>query len=127
MNQLHNIGVADLVGAYGDAVESPAGARWLHTSGTPGIGADGRVPEGVAAQAELAWAHIAAMLARAGMDLGDVVKMTHYLTREADIPAYTAVRARVMGDLRPASMLAVLPALVRPEFLVEVEVVAARR
>jgi enamine deaminase RidA (YjgF/YER057c/UK114 family) len=127
MNQLHNIGVADQVGAYGDAVETAAGARWLHTSGTPGIGANGCVPEGITAQAEQAWAHIVTMLARAGMDLGDVVKMTHYLTREADIPAYAAVRAQVMGDLRPASMLAVLPALVRPEFLVEVEVAAARR
>jgi 2-iminobutanoate/2-iminopropanoate deaminase len=31
-----------------------------------------------------------------------------------------------MGDARPASMLLVVPALVRPEFLVEIEACAAK-
>jgi len=52
--------------------------------------------------------------------------VTHYLTSAEDIPPYVDVRARFMGDVRPASMLLVLPALVRAEFLVEVEACAAR-
>jgi len=36
------------------------------------------------------------------------------------------VRNRFLGELRPASMLLVIPALVRPGFLLEVEVVAAK-
>jgi enamine deaminase RidA (YjgF/YER057c/UK114 family) len=36
------------------------------------------------------------------------------------------VRTRFLGDTRPASMLLIVPQLVRPEFLVEIEIVAAK-
>jgi 2-iminobutanoate/2-iminopropanoate deaminase len=35
------------------------------------------------------------------------------------------VRAEVLGDLRPALMLSVVSELIRPDMLVEVEVIAA--
>ena len=60
------------------------------------------------------------------MAMTDVVKVTQYLTKSEDIAAYAAVRTRFVGDSRPASMLLVVPQLVRPEFLVEVEVIAAK-
>lgn len=126
MNQQLNIGVASQIGRYSDAIEVPAGVRWLFTAGTPGLGLDGTVPDGVAAQAELAWTHIVAMLERAGMTVADLVKVTQYLTRESDIAEYAQVRHRFLGDARPASMLAVISAQVRPGFLVEIDVVAAK-
>lgn len=125
MNQKHDVGVARQIGAYSDAVEVPPNARWLFTSGTPGLALDGSLPADIAGQAELAWRHIVAMLERAGMGVHDLVKVTHYLCRAADIPAYVKVRARFLGDARPASMLLVVGELVRPEFLLEVEAVAA--
>ncbi len=126
MNTRHNIGVAARLGTYSDAVEVAAGARWLFTAGTPGLAIDGSLPEGIAAQAALAWQHVATLLDRAGMSMADVVKITQYLTRESDIGEYARVRSRYLQDARPASMLLVAPALVRPGFLVEVEVIAAR-
>jgi 2-iminobutanoate/2-iminopropanoate deaminase len=36
------------------------------------------------------------------------------------------VRSRFLGDARPASMLLVVAGLVRPEFLLEIEVCAAK-
>jgi 2-iminobutanoate/2-iminopropanoate deaminase len=66
------------------------------------------------------------MLERAGMSVADLVKVTQYLTRAEDIPAYAKVRTRFLGDARPASMLLVIPQLVRPDFLVEVEMGATR-
>lgn len=68
------------------------------------------------------------MLEKAGMGVWDPVKVTHYLTNAADIPTYAKVRARFLGEARPASTLLVLPAggLVRPEFLLEIEAVAAK-
>lgn len=126
MNTAHNIGVASRIGTYLDAVEVPAGARWLVTAGTPGLSADGVLPEGIAAQAELAWRHIETLLERAGMTIADVVKITQYLTRESDIAEYAKVRSRHLGDARPASTLLVVPSLVRPGFLLEVEVIAAK-
>jgi enamine deaminase RidA (YjgF/YER057c/UK114 family) len=126
VNRLHDIGVARQIGTYSDAVEVPAGARWLFTAGTPGLARDGALPTDFAGQAELAWSHVIAMLNQAGMTVHDLVKITHYLLHASDIPAYARIRARVLGDARPASMLLIVPALVRPEFLLEIEACAAK-
>jgi enamine deaminase RidA (YjgF/YER057c/UK114 family) len=125
-NRIHNIGVARQIGHYSDAVEAPAGARWLITSGTPGLALDGGLPADITGQAELAWTHIVAMLKAAEMTVHDIVKITQYLLHAADIAAYAKVRSRFLGDARPASMLLIVPELVRPEFLLEIEVHAAK-
>src|SRR5262245_26985894 len=125
-NTTHDIGIARQIGTYGDAVEVPANARWLFTAGTPGLAGDGTLPADITAQAELAWHHIDHMLRQAGMTIEDIVKVTQYLVNAADIPAYAAVRARALGSARPASMLLVVPALVRADFLLEIEVIAAK-
>lgn len=125
-NKTHDIGVARQIGLYSDAVEVPPNARWLITAGTPGLALDGTLPADITGQAELAWSHIVRMLEAAGMSVKDLVKVTHYLTRASDIPAYVKVRSRFLGDARPASMLLVVPELVRPQFLLEVEACAAK-
>lgn len=122
----HDIGIARQIGRYSDATEIPGNARWLLTSGTPGLAIDGKLPSDIAGQAELAWQHIVDMLALAGMTVKDLVKVTHYLLRAEDIPAYVQVRSRFLGDARPASMLLVIPQLVKPEYLLEVEACAAK-
>ena len=123
---IHDVGVAKQIGAYSDAIEVAPGARWLMTAGTPGQGLDGKVPADITGQAEIAWTHIVAMLGKAGMSVHDLVKVTHYLTRADDIPAYVKVRSKHLGDARPASMLLIVPALVKPEYLLEVEAIAAK-
>jgi 2-iminobutanoate/2-iminopropanoate deaminase len=127
MNKKHNpTTIAAPVGAYTHGIEVPAGARWLAVSGQIGTAPDGIVPADVGAQAENAFRNIKAILEEAGMGIGDVVKLTTYLTRAESIPAYRAARERVMGDARPASTLVVISALVKPELLVEIEAWAAR-
>ncbi len=125
-NQIVNAGIARQIGKYSDGVAVPSGSRTLYISGTPGLAPDGTCPAGITAQAEQAWRNVTAILEEAGMGLGDLVKVTHYLVRSEDIKPYVEVRSRFLGDLRPASMLLVVPALVRPEFLVEIEACAAR-
>lgn len=122
----HDIGVAGQIGKYGDAIEVSPGTRWLFTSGTPGLATDDSLPNDIAGQAEIAWSHIVTLLERAGMTVHDVVKVTQYLLHGEHIKPYAEVRARFLVDARPASMLLVVPELVRPEFLLEVEVIAAR-
>src|SRR5262249_57278047 len=121
-----DMGMAGKTGPYGDAVEVPAHARGLSTAGTRGLTASGTLPAGITAQAELAWQHIDHMLQKAGMGINDIVKLTQYLVSADDIPAYAAVRGRMLAGARPASLLLVVPALVRPGFLLEVEVIAAK-
>ena len=97
------------------------------TSGTPGLTANGDgLPKDVTGQAELAWQHIIGILGKAGMTVTDIVKVTQYLTRADDIAAYAKVRTRYLGQVRPAAMLLVIPQLVWPEILVEVEILAAK-
>ena len=122
---IHDIGVASQFGAYSDSIEAAPNLRWLITSGTPGLSTTGELPADIGGQAELAWTHIVRMLEQARMTVADIVKVTQYLTQAEDIPAYAKVRTRFLGEARPASMLLVIPQLVRPEFLVEVEVMAA--
>jgi enamine deaminase RidA (YjgF/YER057c/UK114 family) len=126
MNTQHDIGIAAHIGTYSDAVEIPQNAKWLITAGTPGLAANGELPDGIAAQANLAWQHITTLLQRAGMGIPDIVKVTQYLLHESDIAEYVRVRKHYLQDARPASMLLVVPALVKPGILVEVEVIAAR-
>ena len=125
-HRIHDIGVAKQIGAYSDAIETAPNLRWLTTSGTPGLSIDGDLPKDITGQAELAWKHILDVLEHAGMLTVDIVKVTQYLTRAEDIPAYAKVRAQMLGGVRPAFMLLVVPQLVWPEILLEVEVIAAK-
>ena len=127
MNRTINVGVAARIGTYSDAVEIPAGARVLHVSGTPGIERNnGTLPVDFSEQAELAWMNIKLILAEAGMEVADIVKLTQHLIRREDLAAYRDIRNRHLGDCRPASMLTFLPELVWPNMLIELEVVAAK-
>jgi 2-iminobutanoate/2-iminopropanoate deaminase len=118
--------VAAPAGPYSHGIETPPGARWLHIAGQIGIAPDGKVPADFAGQAELCWRNIEAILAAAGMGVEHLVKCTHFLTRTEDIAAYGKVRAQHLGEARPASTLLVIGALARPDFLVEVEAIAAK-
>jgi len=125
-HKLHDVGVAARIGKYSDAVEVGANQRWLYTSGTPGMDEAGEFPRDITRQAELAWGHIIKMLAAANMSVSDLVKITQYLTRAEDIPAYVQMRTRMLGEARPASMLMVVTGLPRPQFLLEIEAIASR-
>jgi 2-iminobutanoate/2-iminopropanoate deaminase len=125
-NRPIDTGVAVRIGKYSDAMEVRAGSRLLYLAGTPGVRPDGNLPDGIVEQAEQAWANVVSALDKAGMELSDLVKLTQYLTRREDAAAYTEVRNRVLGDVRPASMLVVGAELVWPEMLLEIEAVAAR-
>lgn len=126
MNTVRNIGVAAKIGTYSDAIEVSPNARWLITSGTPGITLEGKLPEDFATQATLAWEHCLRMLRAAEMDVGDIVKITQYLTRPADLEAYRPIRNRFLGDARPASMLSFVSELVWTAMYFELEVTAAK-
>ena len=125
-NIVHNVGIASQIGSYSDAIEVPPGARLLLTSGTPGLALDGGLPADINGQAELAWGHIINTLKSAGVTVNDLVKVTHYLLHERDVPDYVKVRSRFLGDARPASMLLTGAGLVWSGFLLEIEAVAAK-
>ena len=60
------------------------------------------------------------------MGVEDLVRTTAYLTKIDDAPAVRTARGKDLGDHKPASTLLVVAALARPEFLFELEAVAAK-
>ena len=110
---------------YSHGVEVPAGKRLVAVSGQLGARADDTVPEDAAEQAELAFANVAAILAEAGMTLADVIRVNAYVTDRAYMKPYMEVRDRTVGTPPPASTLMIVSGFTRPEFKVEVEVIAA--
>lgn len=117
--------IAPAFSNYSLGIEAPAGARWLMVSGQVGVLPDGALVEGAEAQIETAWSNVLAVLASAGMGAGDLVKVTVYLTRSEDTGTYRAVRDRMLEGAQPASTLIVVKALASPDWLVEIEAVAA--
>ncbi len=111
---------------YSHGFEVPPDARLVFLSGQIAMRPDGSVPQGIEAQTEQVWKNIGNCLADAGMGIGDIVKFTSYLTRTEDLAKYGEVRNRFLGAHRPTSTLLVIQSLARPEFLVEVEVIAAK-
>jgi len=111
---------------YAHAVLSEAPARLMHTAGVVPVAPDGSVPDGIGPQAEVVWANITAILAEAGMAVTDIVSMTTYVVAGNELAPVMAARDRALGGHVAASTLVTVPALVRPEWLVEVAVVAAR-
>ncbi len=111
---------------YSHGVELGAGARIVYVAGQVGAAPDGSIAKDIRGQATQAWKNIENVLAAAGMELKDIVKVNHYLTRKEDIAGYREVRAKALGSHQPASTLLVISALAREEFLVEVECVAAK-
>jgi enamine deaminase RidA (YjgF/YER057c/UK114 family) len=122
---IHDIGVAKQIGTYSDAVEIRNSSRQLYLSGQPGLAPDGQLPDSFEQQAEQAWKNVTALLEKAGMGIENLVKISTYLVTPEDIDRYGRIRAKYLGAHRPASMLVVVPQLVRKDLLVEVEAVAA--
>jgi len=111
---------------YSHGIELPPNTKLLYLAGQLGIGADGKMASDIRSQAEQAWRNLGHVLEAAGMSYQNLVKVTHFLTRREDIPAYREVRAKFLGTHAPASTLLVISALARPDALIEVEAVAAK-
>ena len=73
----------------------------LYLSGELGFDADGAIPDGIEAQTRNCLDRITATLASEGMDLGNVVSCTCYLTDKADFAAFNTVYASYFSDPLP--------------------------
>ena len=110
---------------YTHAMEVAAGSRLLFISGLNGFEQDGRtMPETFDGQAELIWRHIRAILASAGMDIGNLVSLRTYLVGPIDDEANARMREQQLGGHRVASTV-LCCRLLEPTWKLEVEAVAA--
>jgi len=114
------------IAGYSRAVKA---GDWVAVSGTTATGAQGGLV-GVGqmyVQAKQAIANLAAALGRLGLDLRHVVRTRIYVTDISRLDEYGRAHAEAFGEMRPATSMVEVCALVDPAMLVEVEAIAYRK
>jgi 2-iminobutanoate/2-iminopropanoate deaminase len=112
---------------YTHIVEVTAPNRTIYISGQIAYDKDGKIvgaPGDMKAQAEQVFRNLKAALDAAGATFADVVKMNSYITDMSKVQAVRDVRAQYFKDATPASTFVEVKGLVRPELLLEIEVIA---
>jgi 2-iminobutanoate/2-iminopropanoate deaminase len=125
MPEISPSSIAPPAANYAHAILTESPARWLHTSGVVPMAPDGSTPQDLQEQAELVWTNIGAMLEEAGMVRSDIVSITTYVVAGEPLAPVMAARDRALEGHRSASTLVTVPALARPEWRVEIAIVAA--
>ena len=113
---------------YSQLALAEGATRRLEIAGQVGLGPDGTLAEGLAAQLDTAFANVDAALAAAGMSRADLMKITVYLTENTGeaVATYRARRDAWVGEgTPPAATLLIVAGLASPAWLVEVDAVAA--
>ncbi len=116
--------VAPPFSSYSHGVEVPAGARWLHVSGQIGVRPDGTL---AGERRGAAGAGLAQRLRRSRGGRHDQAGpgQDHGLPdRHADTALARGAR-RMLEGATPASTLIFVTGLARPDFLIEIEAIAA--
>jgi 2-iminobutanoate/2-iminopropanoate deaminase len=119
--------VAAPMGTYSQAVRVETGdAVWIHVSGQIAIDLEGNLvgPGDVRAQTRQVFENVKAILAANGATFADVVKIGTYLTTLDDLAGMREVRGEYLTAEPPASTAVQVVALVVPDALIEIDLVA---
>jgi enamine deaminase RidA (YjgF/YER057c/UK114 family) len=107
--------------AYSHQIEVTQAKRWLVLSGQVGMRADGSLPEDPIEQFKVALDNIHQNLQAAGLEIGDVVKLTVYLAGEMDSAKRREALAEWLGGHAPCSTLLYVAGLATPNIKVEID------
>ena len=119
--------VAAPVGTYSQAVRVETGdAVWIHVSGQIAIDLEGNLvgPGDLRVQTRQVFENLRAILEAHGATFADVVKIGTYLTTLDDLAGMREVRSEYLTSERPASTAVQVAALVVPDALIEIDLVA---
>jgi len=125
-------GLSATVGLYSQAIPVPAGSTLLFVSGQLSVDPEGNVvgENDFPTQYRTVFENLMSVVRGSGGGPEDLVKMTTYLVDAKHVTAFYEAREGLYSDLFPTGVypgntLLVVQRLVRPEFLIEIEAVAA--
>jgi enamine deaminase RidA (YjgF/YER057c/UK114 family) len=125
--RLNPAGVAPPVGNYSHSVRvETREAIWIYVSGQIAQDPDGRLvaPGDLPAQTEQVFENVSKVLESNGATFTDVVKILTFFTTFDGLEASRQIRARYLSEEPPASTTVRVAALVVPDAVIEVDVVA---
>jgi 2-iminobutanoate/2-iminopropanoate deaminase len=112
---------------YSHVVTAQGASKLVFCAGQVAADPAGKVlpPDDFAAQTRMVMENLRLALAEGGAGFKDVVKVTIFICNPHDVPKARSILQEYFGDNPPASTLCVLRGLANPNFLLEVEAIAA--
>lgn len=110
---------------YSDGAAIEGHPRVLHTSGQVGIRADGSTSPDFAEQCDQALTNLIAVLAAADMKPQNIVKLTCFVVGHRPLAPLYEARRRALPKVGPAATTIIVQGLAAPEWLIEIEAIAA--
>jgi len=117
-------GIYPATSDYVHAMEVSGAARLLFVAGTMGLDEAGAAPPSIDEQLRLIWKNIRRILAEADMTTGNIVRLTSYLRDASYAEANAQARVAALGDRRIPTTAIIVKTL-SPDWLVEIEIIAA--
>jgi reactive intermediate/imine deaminase len=107
-------------------VVSARGGKTVYIAGQIALDAKGQLvgPGDLAAQTRQVFENLSVALKAAGAAFANVVKTNYYLRDASQVDIVRQIRSKYFTSELPASTLIEVPRLARPEFLIEIEVIA---
>jgi enamine deaminase RidA (YjgF/YER057c/UK114 family) len=119
-------GVNPTGGRFSHVGEVAKGGQVFYLAGQTAGRPDGSCASDFRGQAAQVYKNIEGVLKGCGMTLDNIVKTTTYLVNPDDMTSWREEQGKALGNVVPASTLLFISRLARPEYLIEVDVIAAK-
>ena len=113
--------------SYSHVATAEGAHKLVFAAGQVAADVDGKVlpPDDFDAQAKMVMQNLTNALAAGGAKISDVTKITIYICNPHDVPKARGILQSYFGEHPPGSTLCILRGLANPNFLLEIEAIAA--